>query len=363
MVRHWRRIPPELQFPARFLALVAAMYALGSYIEPLRSAITRLVMLGVPTASSAFGVTGETSVDGVSSFAGGQFEYVVTYECASVSAIVILVAAIVSHPSTTRHPIAPRQRLWASAVGVVGLMMLNYLRLGALAWIGLNAPDRFDAAHIYWFQGLTFLAVGLGWLAWVRLVVRRGVGARPADRLTTYLRRIGTRFMGTFSALTVVGLVFGLDRLYAQLIGLVASVISPFVWGADALQPEVSAEQSAYFFGAVVALLALMIATPHVTRMESLWGFVRVAPLLALGQVTALVAQVGAGADLGWGAVEGLLVLPMAIVITPLPLAIWFAWIERYARMRTRAGRAPSWAATSEVAHARRFDTTRTRMC
>lgn len=347
----------SVRFPARFLALAAGIYAVGSFVEPLRAAATRLAMLGVPAASSAFGVTAETSADGVASFADGQFAYLVTFECASVSAIVLLVSAILTYPSTERYPITFGQRFWASVAAVVGLTLLNYVRLGALAWIGVNAPDQFEAAHVYWFQGFTFLAVGLGWLAWIRLVARRDPLARSADGPALELRRFGTRFAAVFIPFTAAGLLLGLDRMYAQAIGLLSILVTPFVWGADLARPDVSATQVAYFFAAFVALLALMLATPRTSRAESLRGFVFAAPLLALGQVTALVAQIGAGAGPnglpGWGMVEGLLVLPMAMAIGPLPLAIWFAWVERYLRSRRdRRGAGCSAPLDTEVAEA-----------
>lgn len=337
MITGRQSLRPALRFPARFLALVAGMYAVGSYIEPLRSAITRVVMLGVPAATSAFGVPGEMSADGLTSFADSGFAYVVTFECASVSAIVVLVAAILAYPSTSRHPITMRQRMGASLAGIVGLMLLNYVRLGALAWIGVHAPDQFEAAHVYWFQGLTFLAVALGWLAWVHLVVRRDPAERSAVDAAIGLRRFAARFAGVFAPLTAAGVFLGLDRLYAHLVGLAAFLAAPIVWGAGITRPEVSAVQGAYLFAGLVALLALMLATPRVDRSESLRRFVRVAPLLALGHVVAVVAQIGAAKGLegpAVGLIEGLLVLPMALVIAPLPLAIWFAWSERHTRRR-----------------------------
>src|SRR5687767_9766623 len=91
----------EWRFPLRFLGLATALYALPTYVEPLRSGATKAVLLGVPAASALFGVEAQTQAgSSVTSFAEGAFAYSVTYGCTGVSAIALLVAAIVAYPST-----------------------------------------------------------------------------------------------------------------------------------------------------------------------------------------------------------------------------------------------------------------------
>ena len=332
------RLREDWQFPSRFLVLAAGLYALPTYVPPVRSAVTQLVVLGVPIASSLYGLAADT--DGpVASFADGRFGYTITYGCTGVSAIALLVAAIVAYPSTRRYPIAWRQRASAAVVSVVGLMLLNYLRLGALAWIGVFAPQHFDAAHIYWGQGFTIMAVAFGWLGWVRLVVQREREAGNFDDSFRELWRGVTRFAAAFGPLAVVGAVLGVDRVYGQFVGAVAWLASPFVWGVDLPgSPPLSAALVTYLYASLAAFFALVLATPSAPTHRSLRRFAVLGPALVAAQCIAVLLQLRADGRVGW-AVGELLILATSVVLSPLPIALWFAWAERQPRQQRRRHR------------------------
>lgn len=338
-----RRIPVSWRFPLRFLAIASVVYAIPTFIEPLGNAVTQLVLFGVPAASNVFGVAAQTHSSGFALFDGGRFSYSVTYGCTGVSAVALFVAAIVAYPSTAGHPISGRQRAAASLVGVVLLMVLNYLRLGLLAWIGVVAPRHFHAAHVYWLQGFTILAVGVGWLAWVRLVVERdrantGGVVEPLRDLSQLLLRFAVVFM----PLVGLGRLLTLDELYGRLINGIAWVAAPFTWGIDLPSPpRLDPALAMYLYASLVAFSSLVVATFGWAGRERLRRAAFAMPILVFAHTLGLLMQFGIdAAAMGGGGASWLvtraLLLPTSIALAPVPLALWFRAVNRAGWQRPR---------------------------
>jgi archaeosortase B (VPXXXP-CTERM-specific) len=95
-----------------------------------------------------------------------QFAFQIVDLCTAVMPMLILTAAILAFPSRVK------EKLIGLAVGLVGIFLVNQVRLVSLYFIGAYAPSIFETAHLLVWQSLMILlAIGL-WLIWVFKYVR-----------------------------------------------------------------------------------------------------------------------------------------------------------------------------------------------
>jgi exosortase/archaeosortase family protein len=94
-----------------------------------------------------------------------RFSILVRPGCDAYQASAVLLAGVAAFPARTRH------KLIGAAVGTAALMVLNFLRLGALLWTGENHPEQFERMHIQVLP-IVFVAAALGlllsWALWAR---------------------------------------------------------------------------------------------------------------------------------------------------------------------------------------------------
>jgi archaeosortase B (VPXXXP-CTERM-specific) len=112
------------------------------------------------------------------------FSYAVVEECTAFALVFLYGAAVLAYPATWR------QRVVGLAVGIPALFALNLIRLVTLAWVGLHIPERFEAVHLYWWQGFLIAFTGLGWFAWARFVAHEG---RHSQGGTARIREVFAR--------------------------------------------------------------------------------------------------------------------------------------------------------------------------
>ena len=91
-------------------------------------------------------------------------------ECTSLPYLAIFSAGIVAFP-TFIH-----QKLWGILLGLVGLALLNIMRMFCLLLVGMFVPAAFDSAHILVGQSLMIVAsVGLWIFWWKRIRINEGI--------------------------------------------------------------------------------------------------------------------------------------------------------------------------------------------
>ncbi|HEX6242960.1 MAG TPA: hypothetical protein VFZ61_18735, partial [Polyangiales bacterium] len=105
---------------------------------------------------------------------GGAFPLQIVKACSALDAQALFAAAALAFP--TRWP----RKLLGLCLGVALLTLLNLLRIACLYWVGLRAPDSFDAAHEEWLPAALVFAACVSFAGWARWVVTRGDGAARA---------------------------------------------------------------------------------------------------------------------------------------------------------------------------------------
>jgi archaeosortase B (VPXXXP-CTERM-specific) len=94
------------------------------------------------------------------------FSFQVVDLCTAVMPMLIFTAAILAFPAKIK------EKVIGLLLGLVGIFMVNQIRLISLFFIGAYAPGIFEVAHLLVWQSLMILvAIGL-WLIWVYKYVR-----------------------------------------------------------------------------------------------------------------------------------------------------------------------------------------------
>jgi exosortase/archaeosortase family protein len=95
-----------------------------------------------------------------------QFAFRIVDLCTAVMPMMIFTAAVLAFPSRIK------EKLWGLLLGLVGIFIINQIRLVSLFYIGIYAPGIFEVTHLLVWQSLMILvAIGL-WLIWVYKYVR-----------------------------------------------------------------------------------------------------------------------------------------------------------------------------------------------
>ena len=100
-------------------------------------------------------------------------QMVVTVECAAVLATGLFLSAVLAFPGNWPS------KLVGVMVGVVGVGLLNLLRIVMLAAVAQYAPDWFGVSHDVLMQGFLLIMVTPLWLGWLAWVMKVSGGPRP----------------------------------------------------------------------------------------------------------------------------------------------------------------------------------------
>ena len=93
-------------------------------------------------------------------------------ECTSLPYLAIFSAGIVAFPTLLR------QKLSGIVLGVVGLSLLNIVRMVCLLLVAMFAPSAFDSAHVLVGQSLMIVASVFLWIIWWKRI-RINDGTKP----------------------------------------------------------------------------------------------------------------------------------------------------------------------------------------
>jgi exosortase/archaeosortase family protein len=92
----------------------------------------------------------------------GRFPMEIVRNCDAIEVNILFVSAVLAFPAGWR-----RQSV-ALAAGLAGLVTLNVLRICALYWVGVHAPEHFEVAHEQIFPLLLVVGAALAFLRSVR---------------------------------------------------------------------------------------------------------------------------------------------------------------------------------------------------
>ncbi len=122
----------------------------------------------VAVASAAVSVLGALGLPMVARGAviyGPGTPLIIVNECTGIDATILLASAILVFPAGLRHKLVGL----ACAIGV--MMLLNFVRILTLIWLGNYSPDWLDVGHLYVWPPIVIL-VGVGTLLlWADRVV------------------------------------------------------------------------------------------------------------------------------------------------------------------------------------------------
>jgi exosortase H (IPTLxxWG-CTERM-specific) len=160
--RGWRAYRREIIFLVLFTVLLGGGFALLAWqpindgvIVPFTAAIARV-------SASILGLLGqEIRIDGTRVY-GASFAVDIENGCNGIEALIIFLAATLSFPASWKA------RLTGLAFGVVGIQIVNLIRVIALFLTGVYFPSFFDSSHTVVWQTVVILFAVLLWIFWAQ---------------------------------------------------------------------------------------------------------------------------------------------------------------------------------------------------
>ncbi len=158
--REGRALLTSLALALGALWALELLPALGALLAPLNVLTAQLTAAMLAAVGLSVARAGAVLVH------AGGFTGVIDHACTALVPVVVLAALLL--------PRAASRRARASGVllGAVLLVAVNQLRLVSLVWLGVQAPDLFQLAHVWlWPALLVATTAGYGW-AWARRTCR-----------------------------------------------------------------------------------------------------------------------------------------------------------------------------------------------
>ncbi len=101
-----------------------------------------------------------------------SYQLIVSVECTALFAKALFCAAAIAYPARWRH------RMVGFVIGILGVTLLNILRVAGLVLIAEWIPWLFHFAHVILMQWFLISCVAPLWLAWAVWATRRTRKAR-----------------------------------------------------------------------------------------------------------------------------------------------------------------------------------------
>lgn len=139
-------------------------------VEPLTRLITRLSsfllnVAGFQNVASGTTITGE-----------GGFTINILNGCNGVYVTGIVVSAVLAFPSSWK------EKALGAILGVVGVHLVNLIRILSLFYIGLRLPGLFERFHYYvWQTGVIIVSMAI-WIFWAEVFVKTPTRADHAGK-------------------------------------------------------------------------------------------------------------------------------------------------------------------------------------
>ena len=148
-----------------FILLLGAVAAGIAFLTNHDGAMTSF-QGGIATITShvinAFG--GRTSVTGNVIHSSGNFALSVVTACTGLFTTGVFVVAVLAYPAGLLA------KLIGLGFGVVGIFLINLVRLGSLFYVGVHFPNLFDRMHLLVWQSLVIVFALFLWLFWAKVV-------------------------------------------------------------------------------------------------------------------------------------------------------------------------------------------------
>ena len=158
----WRSYRREIQFLVLFVVLLGGGFALVAW-QPVNDQVIVPFTAGVARASAAVlqAIGQQIRIDGTRVY-GESFAVDIENGCNGVEALIIFLSATLSFPAPWNA------RLAGLAIGVVGIQIVNLIRVIALFLTGVYFPALFDSSHTVVWQTIVILFAVLLWIFWAQ---------------------------------------------------------------------------------------------------------------------------------------------------------------------------------------------------
>jgi exosortase/archaeosortase family protein len=147
------------------VVLIAALSAGAAWVTRTEGAISWLQSAVAHSTSAALNALGQhTEVLDGHTVASARFSVAVVTACTGLFLMTLFLAAVAVYPA----------RWWAKlagvGIGVLGLYMLNVMRLVCLFLVGILLLAHVETTHLLVLQSLLIVAALFLWLVWVEKV-------------------------------------------------------------------------------------------------------------------------------------------------------------------------------------------------
>lgn len=171
----WRSYQREITFLVLFVVLLGGGFALIAWQPVNDHVIVPFTAAIASTSAKLLDAMGqEIRIEGTRVF-GKSFAVDIENGCNGVEAMIIFLSATLSFPSPWKA------RLAGLALGIVGIQIVNLVRVVALFLTGVYFPSFFDSSHTVVWQTIVILFAVLLWIFWAQ---RFAVRAAPTQAQT-----------------------------------------------------------------------------------------------------------------------------------------------------------------------------------
>jgi exosortase H (IPTLxxWG-CTERM-specific) len=158
----WRSYRREIQFLVLFVLLLGGGFALIAW-QPVNDGVVVPFTAGVAKVSAAIlDLLGqETTMNGTRVYGNG-FAVDIENGCNGIEALIIFLSATLSFPASWKA------RLTGLVLGVIGIQLVNLVRVVALFLTGVYFLPLFDDSHTVVWQTVVILFAVLLWIFWAQ---------------------------------------------------------------------------------------------------------------------------------------------------------------------------------------------------
>jgi exosortase H (IPTLxxWG-CTERM-specific) len=158
----WRSFKREIKFLVLFVVLLGGGFALIAW-QPVNDQVVVPFTAAIARASAAtLDLIGQPiRVDGTRVY-GERFAVNIENGCNGIEALIIFLSATLSFPAPWKA------RLAGLAIGVIGIQIVNLVRVVALFLTGVYFPAFFDSSHTVVWQTVVILFAVLLWIFWAQ---------------------------------------------------------------------------------------------------------------------------------------------------------------------------------------------------
>ena len=158
----WRAYRREIQFLVLFAVLMGGGFTLvawqpvnDGFVEPFTAAIAKV-------SAKILDLFGQQTVMNGTRVYGKGFAVDIENGCNGIEALIIFLSATLSFPAPWKA------RLTGLVLGVIGIQIVNLIRVVALFMTGVYFPSFFDSSHTVVWQTVVILFAVLLWVFWAQ---------------------------------------------------------------------------------------------------------------------------------------------------------------------------------------------------